>query len=100
MKTHKILFVVTLLCGIVILGIGIYLKLANQESSGYTSGRSGSISQGTITGNGALFLGILTLLFALGSLWMLKEEKKERAALATKIYPPIKPIKKKRRGKK
>jgi len=64
MKTSRILFSLTLIVGIIIIGIGLFLKLSDQISWGTYSNRSGDISYGLVTGTSAFVIGSLLLILA------------------------------------
>ncbi len=75
MNINKTLFWITLISGLIIFLIGVFLKLYNQTSNGFTAGRYGDIHQGMVTGFSGIFLGILILLL---SIWTYRNYKKEK----------------------
>jgi len=77
MKVYKTLFFITLIAGLSIFSIGVYLKFANLYSDGYTTGRLGNIHHGMITGFSGMFLGVLILLLSFWTYKIYKDEKKK-----------------------
>ena len=66
MYSTRLIFKLSLLCGILICSIGIYLKVTKQISQGYYqySRRGIEFKTETINGNSTLILGFLILLFS------------------------------------
>lgn len=77
MKVYNTLFRITLISGLTIFSIGVYLKFSNQSSDGLTAGRFGNIHHGMITGFSGMFLGILILLLSIWTYRIYKEEKEK-----------------------
>ena len=79
MYSTRLLFKLSLFCGILITSIGIYLKITNQISEGhYQYRRSGiEFKTETINGNGTIILGFLILLFSFYEYQTYKRQKKE-----------------------
>ncbi|HSD14503.1 MAG TPA: hypothetical protein VLB74_07635 [Flavobacterium sp.] len=75
MFSQKVLFLVSLIGGIIIALVGIHLKFTETIAGSYTFSKYGGVGYGTIDGNGALLVGISILLF---SGWTYYEFKKER----------------------
>lgn len=72
---NKKLYLLSLAAGIFILLSGIFFKLNNHFASGLLFRKDGTVTSGTIDGNGALVLGIMILSF---SVWMYKEYKTKK----------------------
>jgi len=83
MHPKEVLFRLSLYSAIIMLLIGIFMVYGNQVSDGFTFSRSGGSGSGTLTGWGAISLGIATLLFSAGiyGAWK-KDVKTYNAALA------------------
>lgn len=81
MFSHKILFLISLLAGILILGIGLIMYFGGAISGGYTWGRDGAAGNGSLSGTGTIFLGISALLFSLNLYFWYKKIAKERQQL-------------------
>ena len=77
MKTSKFLFWLTLIIGLVIVLIGVYLKKTEQSSEGFTAGRLGNVHQGFLTGFSCFFLGIVILIISFFSYRQYKDDKKK-----------------------
>jgi len=77
MKVYKILHWITLIAGLTIFSIVMYLNFANQSSEGLTAGRFGNIHHGMITGFSGIFLGILILLLSIWTYRIYKVEKQK-----------------------
>ncbi len=79
MYSTRLLFKLSLFCGILISSIGIYLKITNQISEGHYQYRRSGIEFKTelIDGNGTIILGILTLLFSLYQYRTYERQKEE-----------------------
>lgn len=75
MKIYKTLFWLSLIIGVIILSIGIYLLLTLQISQGLTAGRFGDINAGQVDGFSGIFLGVLILLL---SVWLNKVYRDEK----------------------
>ncbi len=76
MRTYKTLFWISLIAGLTIFFIGVYLRYINKFSDGYTAGRL-SIHHGMINGFSGMFLGILILLLSLWTFKVYKDEKRK-----------------------
>ena len=76
MKIYRTLFIITLLAGLIILLIGIFLQITNSMSDGYTSSRYGNINYGMINGFSGILLGILMLIISIWAYRISKNEKK------------------------
>ena len=77
MRALKRLFWISFIVGSAIFLIGLYLKLANTYSDGYTAGRYGDILYGKITWFSGMFIGILILLMSIWVYQVYKIEKKK-----------------------
>lgn len=77
MKVYKILFWITLVAGLSIFSIGVYLKFADKFSDGFIAGRFGDINHGMITGFSGMLLGFLILLLSIWTYRIYKEEKEK-----------------------
>lgn len=75
MRIYKTLFLITLFAGLIIMGIGIYLKIVNQYSDGYSTGRLGNIHYGMVNGFSGIFLGVLILLLSIWTYKIYRDEK-------------------------
>jgi hypothetical protein len=64
MKISRILFSLTFIGGIIIIGIGLFLKLSNQISWGTYTNRFGDTSQRMVNGMSALIIGFLLLVLS------------------------------------
>jgi hypothetical protein len=62
---NKITSIIGLFVGTILLSIGIFMKVSNIVSDGYTTGRYGSIHYGTVDGYGVIILGIVILLLSI-----------------------------------
>lgn len=70
---NKIIYKLSFCAAIFILMSGAYFKISKHFASGLIFRKNGSVSSGTIDGNGTLVLGIMILLF---SIWMYRDYKK------------------------
>ena len=75
MRTYKMLFWITLISGIIILSIGIYLQSAKILSSHIFLSRFGEFYEGRITGFGGILIGIFVILLSIYIKKCAKEEK-------------------------
>lgn len=80
MYSTKILKLLLFYGGIIILGIGCYLKFKNLTSTGgaYKNRHGIVIQPGTIDGNGTIILGLLILICSLITYYIYNSEKKKR----------------------
>ncbi|MCL1867648.1 MAG: hypothetical protein FWF72_01685 [Paludibacter sp.] len=81
MKSTKMLFLITLIGGLIILFIGIYLQISNQMSEGYfyskyRYGNNTAYSQ-TINGFTGICLGIFVLFLSIFAFYNYRKEKKK-----------------------
>jgi len=77
MRAFKRFFWISFISGLAIFLIGLYLKVANTYSEGYTAGRFGYIHYGKITWFSGMFIGILILLMSFWAYTGYKTEKKK-----------------------
>ena len=77
MKSFKLLFFVTLFCGISILAIGLTLQYVKIFADGALAGRFGDLHYGRVTGFSGIFIGVLLLLASVLTYRMYREEKKK-----------------------
>lgn len=75
MKIYKTLFWLSLIIGVIILSIGIYLLLTLQTSLGLTAGLLGNVNIGQVDGFSGIFLGVVILLL---SVWLYKVYRDEK----------------------
>jgi len=76
MRMYKSPFSITLIAGIIILLIGIYLEAKNMYSGGYAAGRFGGLHYEKINVFSGIFIGILLLLLSIMFFGMSKAVKK------------------------
>jgi hypothetical protein len=77
MKIHRATFIITLVCGILILLMGIYLQISGHYSKGYTTARYSRAYEGVINGYSGIFLGIVVLLLSIYAFKTYKKEKEK-----------------------
>ena len=77
MRTMRNLFIINLLAGISVSAVGIIMILIGAVSTDIHSDRFGRISEGAITGPGALSIGIVLLLLSIVTYRWSKQEKKK-----------------------
>lgn len=75
MKIYKTLFWLSLIIGVIILSIGIYLLLTLQTSLGLTAGLLSNVNIGQVDGFSGIFLGVVILLL---SVWLYKVYRDEK----------------------
>ncbi len=80
MKSMKNFYALCLVIGLIITGIGIFLKISNSVTSGNTYGRVGNVNYNSIEGFGTIGLGIFFIFF---SFWVKKLYKKEKNKFET-----------------
>lgn len=80
MYSTKILKLLLFYGGIIILGVGCYLKFKNLTSTGgsYKNRHGIVIQPGTIDGNGTIILGLFILICSLIAYYIYNSEKKKR----------------------
>jgi uncharacterized membrane protein YiaA len=77
MKLFKALFWITLVAGLTIFSIGVYLNFTNQSSESITTDKFGHVHHGVITGFSGMFVGVIILLLSVWTFWMYKVERKK-----------------------
>lgn len=77
MKTFKALYRLAIIVGILILGVGTYLQLTNQSTTGNSSQYDGTPLSQTLDGLSTIYLGIIVLLIALLTYFMYKRELRQ-----------------------
>lgn len=76
MKTYKTLLWISLITGLTIFFIGVYLQYINKFSDGFIAGRFG-VNYGMINGFSGMFLGVFILLLSIWIFKIYKDEKKK-----------------------
>jgi len=75
MKLSKSLLIVNITIATLILGIGIYLLITDEQSAGVTYGRTGVASYGSINAWSAILLSFFIYLIALLSYQIFKKNR-------------------------
>ena len=75
MRAFKQLFYLSLISGILIFSMGLFLKISNITSAGSGTNINGTVFHISMNGLGAIFIGLLILLFSILCYRMYKFER-------------------------